>query len=85
MKFFRLILFFIFFENIEGGIFKTVFAPKLLSIISVGDSSINLYFYTTLRMNSNNNYKFDFELEEQKIAVETQKQELQEEQERIIH
>jgi len=66
MKFFIFILFLLFYKGNAEQTYKTFFIPKLISIMTITDFSIDFYIYTTLRKNSV--LKFDFELEEQKIS-----------------
>ena len=66
MKCFIFILFFIFFKSNAGEIYKTLFIPELIGILTISDSSINLYYYTIFRQNTV--LKIDFGIEEQKIS-----------------
>ena len=66
MKIFIFIMFFNFFKGIAVQIYKTLFIPKLLSILVITDSSIDFYYYTSFKKNSL--LKYDFSVEEQKIS-----------------
>ena len=66
MKIFIFIIFYIFFKENVGQIYKTLFFPELISILAISDSSIDFYYYTTLKKNSA--LKYEFELEAQKIS-----------------
>ena len=66
MKIFMFIIFFIFFKGNAGKIYKTLFIPELISILAISDSSIDFYYYTTLKKNIV--LKYDFSNDEQKIS-----------------
>ena len=66
MKWFIFILFLIFFKDSARETYKTFFFPELLSIITITDSSIDFYYYTTLAKNTI--LKNNFATEDQKIT-----------------
>jgi hypothetical protein len=65
MKIFIFIIFFIFFKGNVGQIYKTLFIPELISILTISDLSINFYYYTTFKKNTILKYDFN---DEQKIS-----------------
>ena len=66
MKCFIFILFLIFFKDSAGENYKTLFFPGLISILTITDSSIDFYYYTTFKKNVV--LKYDFATEDQKIS-----------------
>ena len=66
MKILLFIIFYIIFKENVGQIYKTLFFPRLISILAISDSSIDFYYYTTFIKNTA--LKYDFPLEEQKIS-----------------
>ena len=66
MKIFIFIIFYIIFKGTAREIYKTLFIKNLISILVITDSSIDFYYYTTLKKNTV--LKYDFSLDEQKIS-----------------
>ena len=66
MKIFIFIIFYIIFKGTAREIYKTLFFKNLISILVITDSSIDFYYYTTLKKNTV--LKYDFSLDEQKIS-----------------
>ena len=53
-----MIIFYIIFKGTAREIYKTLFFKNLISILVITDSSIDFYYYTTLKKNTVLKYDF---------------------------